>query len=57
MLENGTDVRIIQALLGHSLITTTAMYTRVSPQLIQRTPSPLDQLGPRFHQKNAKAKS
>ena len=52
LLENGTDVRIIQSLLGHSLITTTAMYTRVSPQLIQRTASPLDQLKPRFHQKS-----
>jgi site-specific recombinase XerD len=44
MLDNGTDTRIIQALLGHSQISTTTRYTRVSPQLIGRVPSPLDQL-------------
>ena len=48
LLENGTDVRIIQALLGHSRIDTTARYAQVSPHLIGRTRSPLDQLDPRF---------
>ncbi len=44
LLENGTDVRIIQALLGHNRIDTTARYTRVQAQLIGSTPSPLDRL-------------
>ena len=44
MLENGTDVRIIQALLGHSRIDTTAHYTAVSNRLISHTLSPLDKL-------------
>jgi site-specific recombinase XerD len=44
LLENGTDTRIIQVLLGHSRIETTARYARVSAHVVAGTPSPLDAL-------------
>jgi integrase/recombinase XerD len=49
LLENHVDTRVIQVLLGHSSIETTARYTAVSPAQIAATASPLDQLlaGPR----------
>jgi integrase/recombinase XerD len=44
LLENGTDIRIIQVLLGHSHLETTARYAQVVTGLIAGTVSPFDQL-------------
>ena len=42
LLENGTDIRYIKDLLGHSNISTTLIYTKVSNKDISKIKSPLD---------------
>lgn len=44
LLEDGTDIRIIQVLLGHRSLATTTLYAQVSTAVIGRTASPFDQL-------------
>src|SRR5579863_10748087 len=44
LLESGTDIRIIQVLLGHNNLSSTARYTQVAAHTIRATQSPLDRL-------------
>lgn len=42
LLENGTDVRYVQELLGHANIRTTQIYTKVTNPMLKRIKSPLE---------------
>ena len=44
LLEQNIDIRVIQVLLGHSKLDTTALYTKVSTRTIHAVAGPLDRL-------------
>lgn len=44
LMDHGTDTRIIQTLLGHESIETTAIYTHVSTKDLQKISNPLDNI-------------
>lgn len=44
LLEDGTDIRMIQTLLGHSNLNTTQIYAHISSEQIKKVENPLDKL-------------
>jgi site-specific recombinase XerD len=44
LLEQNIDIRVIQVLLGHAKLDTTALYTRVATKTIREIMSPLDRI-------------
>ena len=52
LLEQKTDIRVIQVLLGHAKLDTTALYTHVANNTTRETMSPLDRLTPLMPKKD-----
>jgi site-specific recombinase XerD len=44
LLEAGSNIRTVQVLLGHRSLSSTQVYTHVSPHYLTQTPSPFDRL-------------
>ena len=44
LLEDGTDIRVIQVLLGHAKLDNTALYARVATKMVRAVTSPLDKI-------------
>jgi len=51
-LEEGTDIRVIQELLGHASPKTTMIYTKVTDRTLLNAKSPLDCLNEKLHKSN-----
>jgi integrase/recombinase XerD len=46
LLEQKVDIRVIQVLLGHKKLETTALYTQVATEILREVISPLETVRP-----------